>query len=72
MLRFAPLAGLAACLTLVAGCAPAEEESMADESMADEVSPDEARALEEAATMLRERPEEPADTPAEAAETATP
>lgn len=67
MLRFAPLAGLAACLTLVAGCAPAAEESMADE-----VSPDEARALEEAATMLRERPEEPADTPAEAAETATP
>ena len=72
MHRFASLTGLAVLLLLTAGCAPAAEESMTDESMADEVSPDEARALEEAATMLRERPEEPADTPAEAAETATP
>ncbi|NTZ43870.1 hypothetical protein G7A66_12400 [Altererythrobacter sp. SALINAS58] len=67
MLRFAPPAGLAALLTLVAGCAPAAEESVVDE-----VGPDEARALEEAATMLRERPEDAADTPAEAAKTATP
>ena len=71
MLRLAHLAALGALLSLAGGCAPAAEEDVADEAGLATAGPDEARALEEAAAMLDERPANAApdeqDAPLEAA-----
>ncbi len=71
MLRSVFLAAPAALLSLAGGCAPAAEDTATAEASFDSAGPAETRALEEAAAMLDERPDNSA-AGAETADTAAP